>query len=196
MNASATSRRSARPRLVVEGRPGLGSVPLRHRLRRQLSPIVTRDRRAVRRDATANELLEVAGLAIMDAVNEGGHRQCRRRTRHQRVPPPVTSSRRAPPPQQSRHAMAITPGWFDRSPCGTGTKVPDGPTHARAARRGHRLRQRVLHRLPLRRSDHRCETTVGDRPAIQPTVTGRAWITGTAQYLLDPSDPFPAGFVL
>ena len=40
------------------------------------------------------------------------------------------------------------------------------------------------------------ETTVGDRPAILPTVTGRAWITGTAQYLLDPSDPFPAGFVL
>ena len=40
------------------------------------------------------------------------------------------------------------------------------------------------------------ETTVGDRPAVVPTVTGRAWITGTANYLLDPDDPFPAGFVL
>ena len=30
--------------------------------------------------------------------------------------------------------------------------------------------------------------------AVVPTVTGRAWITGTAQYLLDPTDPFPAGF--
>ena len=29
-----------------------------------------------------------------------------------------------------------------------------------------------------------------------PTVTGRAWITGTAQYLLDPDDPFPAGFLI
>ena len=32
--------------------------------------------------------------------------------------------------------------------------------------------------------------------AVVPTITGRAWITGTAQYLLDPTDPFPAGFVL
>ncbi len=40
------------------------------------------------------------------------------------------------------------------------------------------------------------ETTVGDRPAVVPTVRGRAWITGMGQYLLDPDDPFPAGFVL
>ncbi len=44
------------------------------------------------------------------------------------------------------------------------------------------------------------ETTVGpvDRPvpAIVPTITGRAWVTGTAQYHLDPSDPFPEGFEL
>jgi proline racemase len=31
---------------------------------------------------------------------------------------------------------------------------------------------------------------------VVPEVSGRAWITGMAQYLLDPSDPFPAGFVL
>jgi len=40
------------------------------------------------------------------------------------------------------------------------------------------------------------ETTVGPYPAVVPTVTGRAWITGTANYLLDPDDPFPTGFVL
>ena len=38
------------------------------------------------------------------------------------------------------------------------------------------------------------ETDVGGRPAVVPTVTGRAWITGIGQYLLDPADPFPAGF--
>ena len=37
-------------------------------------------------------------------------------------------------------------------------------------------------------------TTVGGFDAVLPTITGRAWITGTAQYLLDPADPFPAGF--
>ncbi|MFF7249894.1 proline racemase family protein [Embleya sp. NPDC008237] len=40
------------------------------------------------------------------------------------------------------------------------------------------------------------ETTVAARPAVIPTVTGRAWVTGTAQYLLDPTDPFPGGFLL
>ncbi|MFI8934031.1 proline racemase family protein, partial [Streptomyces sp. NPDC053474] len=29
-----------------------------------------------------------------------------------------------------------------------------------------------------------------------PRITGRAWITGTAQYYLDPDDPFPGGFLL
>ncbi|WP_211299834.1 proline racemase family protein, partial [Amycolatopsis lexingtonensis] len=40
------------------------------------------------------------------------------------------------------------------------------------------------------------ETEVGGVPAVIPEFSGRAWITGTATYLLDPSDPFPAGFVL
>ena len=40
------------------------------------------------------------------------------------------------------------------------------------------------------------ETEVGGRPAIVPEITGRAWITGMGQYLLDAEDPFPAGFAL
>jgi proline racemase len=40
------------------------------------------------------------------------------------------------------------------------------------------------------------QTTVGPISAVVPTITGRAWVTGTAQYMLDPTDPFPAGFVL
>jgi len=40
------------------------------------------------------------------------------------------------------------------------------------------------------------QTTVGDRPAVVPEITGRAWITGRAEYVLAPDDPFPTGFVL
>jgi proline racemase len=40
------------------------------------------------------------------------------------------------------------------------------------------------------------ETPVGDLSGVVPTVTGRAWITGMGNYLLDPTDPFPTGFVL
>jgi proline racemase len=96
----------------------------------------------------------------------------------------------------SRHAMAIRPGWFDRSPCGTGTSARMAQLHARGE-------------LPLgadfvnesfigsRFTGRLVDTTeVAGRPAVVPTVTGRAWLTGTAQYLLDPDDPFPAGFAL
>jgi proline racemase len=40
------------------------------------------------------------------------------------------------------------------------------------------------------------ETMVGDIPAVVPTITGRAWVTATAQYMLSDDDPFPAGFLL
>ena len=40
------------------------------------------------------------------------------------------------------------------------------------------------------------ETTVGGRPAIVPEISGRAWITGTSQVMLDPDDPWPAGYRL
>jgi proline racemase len=98
--------------------------------------------------------------------------------------------------RHSRHAMAIHPGWFDRSPCGTGTSARMAQLHARGELPLHTdfvnesfIGTRFVGRL--------VDTTeVGGRPAVVPTVTGRAWITGTAQYLLDPTDPFPAGFEL
>jgi proline racemase len=40
------------------------------------------------------------------------------------------------------------------------------------------------------------ETQVGDRLAIVPAIRGSAWITGITQVLVDPSDPFPEGYVL
>jgi proline racemase len=96
----------------------------------------------------------------------------------------------------TRHAMAIHPGWFDRSPCGTGTSARMAQLHARGELGlgdefvnesfiGTRFTGRLIE-----------ETTVAGRPAVVPTITGRAWLTATAQYLLDPTDPFPAGFVL
>ena len=40
------------------------------------------------------------------------------------------------------------------------------------------------------------ETTVGGKPAVIPSITGRAWITGTHQHMLDPTDPWPGGYRL
>jgi proline racemase len=139
-------------------------------------------------------MLDVA-LALMDAINEddvpvhpenGAIRECH----HVYLEAPGSTA------QHSRHAMAIHPGWFDRSPCGTGTSARMAQLHA-------------LGELPLGQDFVNEsfigtnfvgrlveETTVAGIPAVVPTVTGRAWITGTAQYVLDPDDPFPAGFLL
>ena len=40
------------------------------------------------------------------------------------------------------------------------------------------------------------ETSVAGRPAIRPEISGRGWITGMHQHLLDPSDPWPEGYRL
>ena len=96
--------------------------------------------------------------------------------------------------QHSRHAMVIRPGYFDRSPCGTGTS-------ARLAQL-HRLGEldvgaSFVNESLLGRSfvGTIVDTTrVGELPAVIPSITGSAWVTGTSQFMLDPDDPFPDGF--
>jgi proline racemase len=96
----------------------------------------------------------------------------------------------------ARAATSIEPGWLDRSPCGTGTSARMAQLHARGELEigepfvnesviGTRFTGRLVE-----------ETEVGGRPAVVPEITGRAWITGSGEYRLDPSDPFPAGFAL
>jgi proline racemase len=136
-----------------------------------------------------------AGLAVMAAINEtdrpvhpidsaitGCH--------HVQFVAPGSDAK------VSRHAMAIHPGWFDRSPCGTGTSARMAQLDARGELDLDQefvnesfIGTRFIGRLVER-------TTVGDIPAVVPEITGRAWITGTAQYMLDPDDPFPRGFLM
>ena len=40
------------------------------------------------------------------------------------------------------------------------------------------------------------QTRVGPHPAVVPTISGSAWITGITQYVLDSDDPFPTGYTL
>ncbi|MER5974545.1 proline racemase family protein [Streptomyces sp. NPDC002055] len=100
------------------------------------------------------------------------------------------------PLSHARNAMVIHPGWFDRSPCGTGTSARMAQLHARGDLPLHR--DFVNESFIGTRFTGRLVGTaeVGGREAVVPTVTGRAWITGMGQYLLDPSDPFPSGFTL
>lgn len=157
--------------------------------------IVDLDRVGLPFDRGAQRSLLDFALALMAAIDDGDRPQhpldsaiggCH----HVYLAAPGSTAR------HSRHAMAIHPGWFDRSPCGTGTSARMAQLHARGdlalnadfvneSFLGTRFVGRLLE-----------ETTVGTHPAVVPAITGRAWITGTAQYLLDPGDPFPAGFLL
>jgi proline racemase len=40
------------------------------------------------------------------------------------------------------------------------------------------------------------ETRVGPYQAVVPTLSGRAWITGMANYVVDAEDPFPTGYTV
>ncbi|GGJ78380.1 proline racemase [Pilimelia anulata] len=136
-----------------------------------------------------------AGLAILDAIN------AQRPPTHP-TDPAITGCKHvqlvAPGADgsDSRNAMVIHPGWFDRSPCGTGTSARMAQLHARGRLAvGERHVNESL--LGTRFTGTLLRTAaVGGLPAVIPTITGRAWLTGTAQYLLDPTDPFPNGFVL
>jgi proline racemase len=147
-------------------------------------------------DRSRKDELLAAGLAVMDAINASPDRPVHPEqpeiagVKHVYLAAPDSDAHR------SRHAMAIHPGWFDRSPCGTGTSARMAQLHARGALPLHRdfinesfIGTEFTGRLVA-------ETEVGGVSAVVPRITGRAWITGTAQYFLDPDDPFPGGFLL
>jgi len=96
----------------------------------------------------------------------------------------------------TRNAVVVAPGRLDRSATGTGLsarlavlharglmKVGDAMTHASVI--GSTFDGRIVE-----------ETRVGGRDAIVPAIRGSAWITGITQVLLDPSDPFPEGYLM
>ncbi|MWA05647.1 proline racemase [Actinomadura sp. LD22] len=175
--------------------PGLGEVRYDMAYGGNFYAITELDRLGLPFDRARKDDILKAGLAIMAAINEtdrpvhpgdaliGG-------CKHVQFLAPGSDAR------HSRNAMAIHPGWFDRSPCGTGTSARMAQLHARGE-------------LPLH-TEFVNESFIGTRftgrlvgtaeagglPAVVPEFTGRAWITGNATYLLDPADPFPAGFVL
>ena len=97
---------------------------------------------------------------------------------------------------RSSHAMVIAPGYFDRSPCGTGTSARVAQLHARGLLALHTdfVNESLLGTHFVGRLVDTAE--VAGIPAVIPTITGSAWLTGTSQMFLDERDPFPRGFLL
>jgi proline racemase len=173
--------------------PGLGMVEYDIAFGGNFYAILELDKLGLEFDRAHQQRISDAGLAIMEAINTSKlpvHPEAPEITGCHHVQFVATGSTA----RHSRHAMAIYPGWFDRSPCGTGTSARMAQLHARGELPLHTdfvnesfIGTRFIGRLVER-------TRIGELTAVVPTITGRAWVTGTAQYLLDPTDPFPAGF--
>ena len=96
----------------------------------------------------------------------------------------------------SSAAVAIRPGKVDRSPTGTALS-------ARMAVLAARGEMGAEDRLTVRSLIGSTfagrilgQTEVGGTPAIRPEISGRGWITGIHQHMLDPDDPWPEGYRL
>jgi proline racemase len=87
-------------------------------------------------------------------------------------------------------------GVLDRSPCGTGTCARMAVLHARGELP---LGQDFVHEgiLGTTWTGRLLRATqVGPYAAVVPQLTGSAWITGRAEYVVDDTDPFPEGFTV
>lgn len=93
-------------------------------------------------------------------------------------------------------AVAIQPGKVDRSPTGTALSARMAVLHARGRMKtGDTLTARSVIGSTFAGTiiGH---TTVGGQAAIIPEISGRGWVTGIHQHMLDPSDPWPEGYRL
>jgi proline racemase len=94
------------------------------------------------------------------------------------------------------NAVAIRPGKIDRSPTGTGCSARMAVLHARGILQ---VGEAFIGRSIIgSRFDCRieAETSINGHKAIVPSISGRAWITGTKQLMVDPADPWPEGYRL
>ncbi|MCV6823466.1 MULTISPECIES: trans-3-hydroxy-L-proline dehydratase [Halocynthiibacter] len=95
-----------------------------------------------------------------------------------------------------KSAVAIQPGKVDRSPTGTAVSA----RMALMAAKGQLQQGQTFEAVSIIGSRFTGQIVgpakVGGRDAIVPEISGRGWITGTHQHMLDPSDPWPEGYRL
>lgn len=97
---------------------------------------------------------------------------------------------------RAKSAVAIQPGKIDRSPTGTAVSARMALFHTKGQMKvgdtftahsiiGSTFRGKIIG-----------EAMIGEKTGIVPEITGRGWITGVYQHMLDPDDPWPSGYRL
>ena len=102
----------------------------------------------------------------------------------------------AAPPREggdARKATIVSPGRLYRCPTGTATSARPPCSPRRGAWAPTTCRSIIDTASPAAWCDARRSAT---HDAVVPAITGRAWITGYHQLVLDPTDPLGDGFKL
>lgn len=175
--------------------PGLGDISVDTAFGGDSFVLVDADALGISPEPTNARRLAQLGAQITDAANEqlGFH--------HPNLPDwkhisfceftwPVQ------PGPVAQNTVVIKPAKLDRSPCGTGTCARMAVLYARGELGiGETLISRSLIGSEFEGNILQ-DVMVGERRAIMPEIAGQAWITGTHQWMLDPSDPWPEGYRL
>jgi proline racemase len=94
----------------------------------------------------------------------------------------------------ARHATIVSPGRLDRSPTGTATSARIAVLSARGELGETYTAESVIDTRFVGRVVS--SGKVGSLDAVVPAISGRAWITGFHQLVVDGTDPLGAGFKL
>ena len=149
---------------------------------------------------TPDEARDVAetGIRITNAANEqlGFHHPGNAEWAHLSFCQIAAPVRVVGAVKTGRNAVVIRPGKLDRSPCGTGCSARMAVLHAR----GELAIGEPFQGRSIVDSEFDCvideAIDLDGKVAIVPAISGRAWITGTHQHMLDPDDPWPGGYRL
>ncbi len=96
----------------------------------------------------------------------------------------------------SKNAVVVAPGRLDRSATGTGLSARLAALHARGRMHvGHSMTHASVIGSTFEGRIVR-EVDVAGRVGIVPAIKGSAWITGVTRVVVDPTDPYPEGYLL
>lgn len=174
--------------------PGLGEVTYDVAYGGNFYAFVDAESVGIPFEPASRKSFENAGVAIMRAINEKGAPTHPATgftgLNHVVFLAPGSNA------QHTRHVLINHPGWLDRSPGGTGTSARMAQLHARGelALDTDFVNESFIGTSFTGRLTDTAQ--VGEHAAVLPSVTGRTWITGVGQVLLDPTDPFPAGYTV
>lgn len=140
--------------------------------------------------------LAVLGVRIIDAANRqmGFHHPERSEWTHHSFCLFAGALSQDAEGLRAKSVVSLQPGKLDRSPTGTAVSARMALLHAKGQMAvgdrltgvsiiGSEFHGRILG-----------TTRVGPLEAIRPEISGRAWVTGLHQHMLDPSDPWPGGY--